>query len=223
MTIEEFEVEIIDSLLLKIGTLLSILFILRLEIDFNIWRTLPRGIIGPLDDDKSFSFFKHFVTLLSTSSFVPWPADASSELGTNPIRWFVSNICKLSADLDKDDRDLSDFDFILSDLPLENVILIFYLDYDFSILINNRLVNRYIFTEIEHWGHSRVNYSLITNKREMPNWQKIIGSIWLHRLEITCNLGLPDATCNTPEDHQINIFLSWNMQNIVGTFHIFWF
>ena len=55
----------------------------------------------------------------------------------------------------------------------------------------------------------------------MPNWQKIIGSIWLHRLEITCNLGLPDATCNTPEDNQINIFLSWNMQNIVGTFHIF--
>ena len=54
----------------------------------------------------------------------------------------------------------------------------------------------------------------------MPNCQKIIGSIWLHRLEITCNLGLPDATCNTPEDHQINIFLSWNMQNIVGTFHI---
>ena len=52
----------------------------------------------------------------------------------------------------------------------------------------------------------------------MSNWQKIIGSIWLHRLEITCNLGLPDATCNTPEDHQINIFLSWNMQNIVVLF-----
>ena len=122
MTIEEFEVEIIDSLLLKIGTLLSILFIRRLEIDFNIWRTLPRGTIGPLDDEKSFSFFKHFVTLLSMSCFVPSPADEPSELtGTNPIR-FVSNICKLSADFDKDERDLSDFPFILSDLPLENVI-----------------------------------------------------------------------------------------------------
>ena len=150
MTIEEFEVEIIDSLLLKIGTLLSILFILRLEIDFNIWRTLPRGIIGPLDDDKSFSFFKHFVTLLSTSSFVPWQVDAPSELGTNPIRWFVSNICKLSADLDKDDRDLSDFDFILSDLPLENVIFDLLLGLWFFILMKNRPVDRYIFTEVEH-------------------------------------------------------------------------
>ena len=220
MTIEEFEVEIIDSLLLKIGTLLSILFIRRLEIDFNIWRTLPRGIIGPLDDDKSFSFFKHFVTLLSMSSFVPWPAVEPSELGTNPIRRFVSNICKLSADFDKDDRDLSDFPFILSDLPLVNVIFDILVESWFFLYFSNWLTGLYIPRD---WtlGALDDNYSLITNKREMPNCQKIIGSIWLHRLEITCNLGLPDATCNTPEDNQINIFLSWNMQNILGTFHIF--